>query len=244
MAISAPPPSRARPTVRSWCTSALLVFAVGSLAAPARADLVVPGPVLPAAKTESLGRNGRALAKKANKPRQDPSGEGDSAGKGKTGDDSAAKGEKSGKDSKSAAKSGDSLDSLMNDVVSDPKAGKTGKKDSKEMDALLKDVQKSDPSAAAPKKEQPTSAPPLSPADISTAMAQVKVKGNACAQRFGRSGTAELKITVARDGRVTEVQLGGKLAATPVAGCIEQAVKTASFRPNAGLKFDYRMDVR
>lgn len=211
-----------------------------SLAAPARADLEASGSASPGLHLVAKTRNtGRTVAKKAGKTRQDPAdGEGDSAGKGKTGDESSAKGDKSGK----AARSGDSLDSLMNDVVSDPKGGKP-KKDNKEMDALLKDVQKSDPAPAA-KKEQPASAPPLSPADISAAMAQVRVKGNACAQRFGRSGTAELKVTVARDGRVTDVQLGGKLAATPVAGCIEQAVKTASFRPNAGLKFDYRMDVR
>jgi hypothetical protein len=231
MALTAPPPSRQ--PVRSWRLLAFLVLASGSLAAPARADLAASSPVVHAGR----GHSGGALAKKATKRQEPADGEGDGAGKGK--DDSSAKGDKSGK---GGAKTGDSLDSLMNDVVSDPKNGKP-KKDTKEMDALLKDVQKSDPSPAA-KKEQPASAPPLAPADISAAMAQVKVKGNACAQRFGRAGTAELKITVARDGRVTDVQLGGKLAATPVAGCIEQAVKTASFRPNAGLKFDYRMDVR
>jgi hypothetical protein len=201
---------------------AVVVFAGGTFAAPARADL------RPSASAKAgSGRAVVTMAKKGGKAKDPFDGEGDSAGKAKA------------DDSKSASKSGDPLDSLMNDVVTD---SKKGKKDSKEMDTILKDVQKADPSTTA-KKEQPASAPPLSPADISTAMAQVKVKGNSCAQRFGRSGTAELKITVSREGKVTDVAVAGKLAGTPVAGCIEQAVKTAVFRPNAGLKFDYRMDV-
>lgn len=194
------------------------------LAAPARAELS-PSASPGSAKS---GRAVQTLAKKA-KAKDPFDGAGDSAGKAKA------------DESKSASKSGDPLDSLMSDVVTDSKGGK-GKKDNKEMDAILKDVQKSDPTTTG-KKEQPASAPPLSPADISAAMAQVKVKGNACAQRFSRAGTAELKITVSREGKVTDVVLAGKLAGTPVAGCIEQAVKSASFRPNAGLKFDYRMDV-
>jgi len=228
-----PPRSRVGRPARGLGMLALLVFAGGSLALPARAELNVSAPT--GHGTARRDRPIHTMAKKAGKS----DGEGSSAGKGKSTEDSKA--DKSAKDSK-GSKSGDPLDSLMNDVVSDPKGGK-GKKDTKEMDALLKDVQKSDPAPAA-KKEQPASAPPLSPADISVAMAQVKVKGNSCAQRFGRSGTAELKITVSRDGKVTDVLVGGKLAGTPVAGCIEQAAKSASFRPNAGLKFDYRMDVR
>jgi hypothetical protein len=187
----------------------------------------------------------RTVARKSGKPQGDPfddSAGGETVvaagkGKGKASDDSA-KSEKSG--SKTGSSS-DPLDNLLNDAVSDK--GSKGKKQDKEMDALLKDVQKAD-ATPAPKKDSGPSAPPLSPADISTAMAQVKVRGNACAQKFGRAGTAELKITVARDGKVTDVQVGGKLMGSPVAGCIEQAVKTAAFRPNAGLRFDYRMDVR
>jgi hypothetical protein len=139
----------------------------------------------------------------------------------------------------------------MADVVSDDSGSsnsnsnsKSKKRDDKEMDALLKGVQKSDPAPVVKKAAPPPPAPPLSPADIKDAMAQVKVRGNVCAQRFGRGGTAELKITVGKDGKVSDVQLGGKLAGTPVADCIQQAVKSASFRPNAGLRFDYRIDVR
>ncbi len=215
---------RARRVIPGLGIFAVVVFAGGTLSAPARADLRASA----SAKGAGSGHAVQNVAKKGGKSKDPFDGGGNSAGKGKS------------DESKSGGKSGDPLDSLMNDVVAD---SKKGKKDSKEMDAILKDVQKSDPSTTA-KKDQPVAAPPLSPADISAAMAQVKVKGNACAQRFGRSGTAELKITVSREGKVTDVAVAGKLAGTPVAGCIEQAVKTASFRPNAGLKFDYRMDVR
>lgn len=221
----APQCRRARRGIPGLGIFAVVVFAGGTLSASARADL---RPSASAKGADGSGHAVQKMAKKSGKSKDPFDVEGSSAGKGKS------------DDSKSGAKSGDPLDSLMNDVVAD---SKKGKKDSKEMDAILKDVQKSDPSTTA-KKDQPASAPPLAPAEISAAMTQVKVKGNACAQRFGRSGTAELKITVSRDGKVTDVAVAGKLAGTPVAGCIEQAVKTASFRPNAGLKFDYRMDVR
>ena len=217
---------------------ALLVLADASLAVPARADL---------SDLSTAGEHGKGAAKaervvqqlarkaKGGKPQGDPS---------EPGSDDATGGKGTGKEPapKSGGKSGASLDNLMDDVVSD-KANKSKKQDNKEMDVLLKGVQKSD-QAPVVKKEEPASAPPLAPADISAAMAQVKVRGNACAKRLGRAGTAELKITVAKDGKVSDVQLGGKLAGTPVAGCIEQAVKSASFRPNAGLRFDFRMDVR
>jgi hypothetical protein len=235
--------------VFGWHRFAVLVLAGASLAGPARAEL---------AESSAAGGHGKGAAKaspavqheaKAGKPHGDPFEPGSNAsagaqgGKAKAGD-SAAKGDKGGKDSppKSAGKSGASLDNLMDDVVAE-KGDKGKKPNNKEMDNLLKDVQKSEPAPVA-KKEETVSGPPLAPSDISAAMAQVKARGNVCAKKFGRSGTAELKITVAKDGKVTDVVLAGKLAGTPIVGCIEQAVKTAAFRPNAGLRFDYRMDVR
>jgi hypothetical protein len=241
-----------RPMI-GWRMLTLLVLAGAGLAAPARADLAERSSESGRSSLETKARPvvqqlaRKAKAGKATGDDVEP-GAGDSAGaqtgKAKAADDSAAKGDKAGKEPapKSAGKSGGSLDNLMNDVVSD-KASKGKKADNKEMDALLKDVQKSEPAPVA-KKAEPVSAPPLAPADISAAMAQVKVRGNACAKKFGRAGTAELKVTVAKDGKVTDVQLSGKLAGTPIADCIDQAVKTASFRANAGLRFDYRMDVR
>ena len=143
---------------------------------------------------------------------------------------------------KAAPKSHDSLDNLMADVVTDNK-GKGKKHDSKDIDSMLKDVQKSNPEPA-PKREAPAALPPLSPSDISKVMAGVKTHGNECAQRLGQKGVAELKLVVGKDGKVTSANVGGKLANTPVAACIEKAARAATFPPSSGLRFDYRIDVR
>jgi hypothetical protein len=178
----------------------------------------------------------RTLARKTKRPADSDSDDsGTAAG-------APAKTDKTGKDTGAKSGGGGSLDNLMNDVVSEEKT-KGKKHDTREMDALLKDVQKKNDSAPVVKKEEPAAAPSLSPAEIGAAMAQLKGRGNACAQRLGRGGTAELKITVSKDGKVTDVKLGGKLTGTPVGACIEQAARGLSFRPNAGLRFDYKIDV-
>jgi hypothetical protein len=140
------------------------------------------------------------------------------------------------------AKAHDGLDNLMADVVTENK-GKGKKRESKDIDAMLKDVQKSNPEPA-PKREAPPPPPALTPADIAKAMTVVKARGKDCARRLGQTGVAELKITVGKDGKVTEAIVGGALEGTPVAACIEKAARAAPFRPNAGLRFDYRIDVR
>ncbi|MBN2576294.1 MAG: hypothetical protein JXP73_17160 [Deltaproteobacteria bacterium] len=139
-------------------------------------------------------------------------------------------------------RSSDSLDGLMADVVTETK-GKGKKSVSKDIDAMLKDVQKSGP-APATKREAPAERPPLSPSDISKAMSMVKTRSSVCARRLGQSGIAELTITVGKDGKVTAVRVGGKVSGTPLAACIEKAARAARFRPNAGLRFDYRIDAR
>lgn len=75
-------------------------------------------------------------------------------------------------------------------------------------------------------------------------MAGVKTRCNACAQRLGQTGIAELKITVGKNGAVTDVLVGGKIANTPLAACIEKATRMATFPPSTGLRFDYRIDAR
>ena len=112
----------------------------------------------------------------------------------------------------------------------------------KDIDAMLKDVQKSNPPP--PKREAQPSLPPLSPADIAKVMASVKTRGNDCAQRLGAKGVAELKLAVGKDGKVTDARVSGKLANTPLGACIEKAARASSFPPSSGLRFDYRIDVR
>ena len=139
-------------------------------------------------------------------------------------------------------KSGDSLDELMAGVASGSKP-RDKHNTSKEIDAMLKDVQKSEP-APPPKHAEPTPLSPLTAADIATVMAGVKTRANACGKQFGQNGIADLKLTVGKDGKVSDVALRGKLADLPIAQCVAKAARGATFRPNAGLRFDYRIDVQ
>lgn len=141
-----------------------------------------------------------------------------------------------------AARSSDGLDNLMADVVTENK-GKGKKRESKAIDAMLKDVQKSEP-APSSKRAEPTALPPLSAADIAKVMAKVKTRGKSCAQQFGGKGIAELNLTVGKDGKVSDAVVGGNVADTPLAACIQKAARAATFPPNAGLRFDYKIDVR
>ena len=141
------------------------------------------------------------------------------------------------------AASGDSLDNLMADVVTEKK-GKDKPRAGKSLDALLNDVQKGKPEPA-PKREAPAEPASLSQADISRVMTGVKTRAKDCAKQVaGQKGIAEVNLVVSKDGNVTGVSVGGKLANTPVAGCIEKAARAASFPRSAGLRFDYRIDVR
>ena len=141
-------------------------------------------------------------------------------------------------------KSGDGLDDLMAGVASGNGSKPSVKRTtSKEIDAVLKDVQKDEP-APKPRRPEPVPLPSLTAADITTAMAGVKVDANACSKRFGQSGVADLGITVGKDGRVTDVDLRGSLADLPIAQCIAKAVRRATFPRNSGLRFDYRINVQ
>jgi hypothetical protein len=143
-----------------------------------------------------------------------------------------------------AAKSQGSLDNLMAD---EPSAGGNPherRSASREIDTMLKDVQKSDPQVT-PKRAEPASAPPsLTAADIARVMGGVKSSAAECGRRFGQGGVADLKLTVGKDGTISGVAVRGKLADSPIGRCIVQAARDAVFPHNSGLTFDYRIDVR
>jgi hypothetical protein len=142
------------------------------------------------------------------------------------------------------ARGGGSLDDLMADVATGSgSASKDRRNTSKEIDAMLKDVQKSDPPPP-PKRAEPAALPPLTASDIAKVMGGVKTGASACGRRFGQNGVADLRLTVGKDGRVSDVALRGKLAGSPIARCISEAVRGATFPRNSGLKFDYRIDVQ
>jgi hypothetical protein len=142
------------------------------------------------------------------------------------------------------AKSQASLDDLMADGPGAGGKAHEKRSTSREIDAMLKDVQKSGP-APLPKRAEPASASPsLTAADIARVMSGVKSSAAECGKRFGQSGVADLKLTVAKDGTMASVAVRGKLADSPAGRCVAQAARDAVFPPNSGLTFDYRIDVR
>jgi len=142
------------------------------------------------------------------------------------------------------AKSGDALNDLMAGVVGGSGSKpKDRRNTSKEIDAMLKNVQKSEP-APPPERMEPAPPPSLTASEIAKVMVGVKTGANACGKRFGQHGVADLKLTVGKNGNVTDVAIRGKLADSPIAQCVAKAVRSAAFPPNAGLKFDYRIDIQ
>lgn len=220
--------------------------AVAHASAPSRAMPTESASESASAKRAKSPAKAVAVASSGRKPGSDnPFGVEDSAPVAKPAAAPLAKPEpakSAGKtESPKAARSSDSLDSLMVDMPSD---GKSKKRDSRDIDALLKDVQKPRAEPAPKKEAPPPPAQSLSAADISRVMSGVKVRSKDCANKLGEKGMAELKITVARSGAVSDVHLGGKLANTPVGACIEKVTRAAVFPPSSGLVFDYRVDAR
>lgn len=142
-----------------------------------------------------------------------------------------------------ASKSSDPLDNLLAGAVTDSKGKSSSKKTSRDIDVMLKDVQKSDGTPAAKPKAQAEAAP-LSPSEIAKVMAGVKARSHECARKSGQKGIAQLNLNVGKNGKVTDVKVGGKVAGTPLADCVEKAARAATFRPNTGLRFDYKIDAR
>lgn len=91
-------------------------------------------------------------------------------------------------------------------------------------DALLKEAGVSDAKKEAKPKLDKKS---LSGGDIKTGMASIAGKAQGC--YAGTQGTATVKLTVAPSGAVQKVSVSGVFAGTPVAACVESAVKSAQF---------------
>lgn len=103
------------------------------------------------------------------------------------------------------------------------KDGKEAKDGEPSFDDLLKEAGVNEKKPAAPKLERKS----LSGGDIKQGMGSVAGKAAAC--YAGTQGTASVKLTVAPSGQVTKVTVSGPFAGTPVASCVEAAVRSASF---------------
>ncbi|MDX2090577.1 MAG: hypothetical protein SFX73_22145 [Kofleriaceae bacterium] len=104
------------------------------------------------------------------------------------------------------------------------KKGEGGEEPS--FDALLKEAGVSDAKKEAKPALEKKS---LSGSDIKTGMGSIAGKAQAC--YAGTQGTAAVKLTVAPSGKVQKVTVTGVFAGTPVASCVEAAVKSATFPP-------------
>jgi len=95
------------------------------------------------------------------------------------------------------------------------------------LDDLLKEagVKNNKPDTTKPKLDKTS----LDSGDIRKAMSAVQGKAQAC--YAGQQGTANVKLSVAPNGKVQKVTVTGVFAGTPVAACVEAAVKGASFPP-------------
>ncbi len=107
----------------------------------------------------------------------------------------------------------------------------TGKKDGEEpnFDDLLKEA---NISGKTQEKKPTLEKKSLSGGDFKSGMNAVAGKAQACFA--GTQGTATVRLTVAPSGKVAKVNVSGAFAGTPVAACVENAVKNATFPPWEG----------
>jgi hypothetical protein len=138
---------------------------------------------------------------------------------------SAAKPDKPDKQDKKkeAEKPADKKTELPKDATKGDGKKNEGGEGEPSFDALLKEagVQDKKPVKVALEKKS------LSGADFKKGMGAVAGKAQAC--YAGTQGTAQLKLTVSPEGTVQKVAVTGVFAGTPVAKCVETAVKGATF---------------
>ena len=117
-----------------------------------------------------------------------------------------------------------SLDDLLDEATTSHKGGKGkgGDDDSK-------------PAAAAG---------PLAKSAVVGGMNSVKPKIAACYNEFKVGGMAMVNIVIGKSGKVTSATVSGKFAGTPTGGCVEKAVKSATFPPSDGLTTMYPFQLR
>jgi hypothetical protein len=92
-------------------------------------------------------------------------------------------------------------------------------------DDLLKEAGTDQKKAAKPTLEKKA----LNADDFKRGIGGVTGAASKCYQ--GQQGTAAVKIVIAPDGRVQKVTVTGVFAGTPVANCVSNAVKSATFPP-------------
>jgi predicted Zn finger-like uncharacterized protein len=65
--------------------------------------------------------------------------------------------------------------------------------------------------------------------DIVNGMGKIKAKVQACYDQFKVPGMVMVAVTIQKSGTVSTASAGGSFAGTPTGGCVEKAVKSATF---------------
>ncbi len=208
----------------------LLVSAVGYLAfrepaAPPVAVAPITTEVTPAAAAP-VAQAAVAPTSPVQKPEGEARPDGDSQGddKGTRSGESKRKKPSAGDSAKAAEKEGEK-------VVEAPAPAKSG---DRSLDDLLDSALNGKPAKPAAAATKPAAAPAATLApmpakdDVLGAMKGVTARVQSCGN--GQSGVAMAKITVAgATGRVTNVDVSGQFAGTPVAACVTREVSKAKF---------------
>jgi hypothetical protein len=196
--------SKSELTYESKASAPLPTMTAKELPAPAAAPTVEPiAAVEPAAFVETA---------KAAEPEDKPAAKADKAPKEKV--HKVEIRDTVNKDPKPAEKA----------VVAPVEVKKGGDDNEPSFDALLKEAGVSD----SKKEAKPTlDKKSLSGSDIKTGMSAVASKAASC--YAGTQGSAAVKLTVAPSGQVQKVTVTGVFAGTPVAACVQNAVKSATF---------------
>lgn len=140
---------------------------------------------------------------------------------------------KEAKEAKKEEKKSKSTGQVVPDVVDEPKkeapkkeAAKKPEQADPDFDKLLKEAGVQDKvEPEKPKLEKKS----LSGDDIKAAMSAVAGKAQAC--YVDTQGSALVRLTVAPSGQIQSLTITGPFAGTPVASCVETAVRSATFPP-------------
>lgn len=129
---------------------------------------------------------------------------------------------------------GDKLDDLLNAALGSKRApttaGSAGARAREEDDSAKK------PAAA--------SLGSLGKEDIVRGIQGVMPRVKECYNNYKVPGTANVNISVARGGRVSDAKVTGKFAGTPTGNCVETAIKQAKFPPTEAQNFPYPIFLR
>ena len=90
------------------------------------------------------------------------------------------------------------------------------------------------PSKAKIAEDDPNLPETLGRGDVMAGMAGVQPRALACHQQYHVAGTAMVKVTIAKNGRVSTAAVQGALAGTPTGECVARAVRGASFKKFRG----------